>query len=712
MAKKATLTDVSPGYQSNGTLNNNFIALNDKFENTLSRDGSTPNNMEADLDMDSNDILNAKDGTFSGDLVVKGVNILENLTGIDAGTVAMIRNSFTGDGTTTTFTLTRTPAGQGSVVPRIDGVDQFISEWTLSGNSLIFTEAPHDGALIEVILFNEFEVIPDLTYLPSTPQDFGAVGDGVTDDSVAIKAWIEAGGQMFGPTGNYLVGGVVATLTKDMHAELMPGCKFISVTNLDNDMIRINADSTTVSGGTLVDIFVRGGFFDQTNQKNSTVIPFSANYPGANPGTTSTAEALSIRGEVSIGGTPTAGFNKVTLRDIVGVASSTGHWESAGGDSCIFVGGSVTVDVSYCKFTGARDQGIYLSGLTSGAIPNSSMVATYNTFVGCMFGATTKRLASNVVLAHNIGINTANVVSSVDVTTTGDNVLLAHNISKAGAWIVARATGGNAIKCVGNQSYRHGHLLEGDVVPTTVFNNNNSCVRMEGTQKSEASSNRIVDLNTGVTASSPAVRLDSDGTNDAQYTKVFNNTADGVSSVVIEDSGEADFNEYWDNRGRNMSGDDVVLDGASSLDRDSHLYENNGTTTQTGSTTNDLVDSATIKGGVIRKTDKIRIEIAGSITGTAGTKRFGLKLGGATQRNFPTFVAGDAGEFRIEATVEMNSLTSQRMSGMAIVNTSAAALHRNEGQDFNSDVVLGLYIQLGNAADSVAINTFTVSLEK
>lgn len=41
------------------TINNNNNKIEQALENTLSRDGSTPNNMQADIDMDSNDILNA-----------------------------------------------------------------------------------------------------------------------------------------------------------------------------------------------------------------------------------------------------------------------------------------------------------------------------------------------------------------------------------------------------------------------------------------------------------------------------------------------------------------------------------------------------------------------------------------------------------------------------------------------------------------------------
>jgi hypothetical protein len=50
-------------------LNANFEALRNALLNTVSRDGSTPNVMEADFDMNGNDILNA-----SG-LFINGVDV-------------------------------------------------------------------------------------------------------------------------------------------------------------------------------------------------------------------------------------------------------------------------------------------------------------------------------------------------------------------------------------------------------------------------------------------------------------------------------------------------------------------------------------------------------------------------------------------------------------------------------------------------------------
>lgn len=59
MTKKASLTEVVNTFDNTSTINANFTAINDKLDNTVSRDGSAPNSMSSDLDMNSNDILNA-----------------------------------------------------------------------------------------------------------------------------------------------------------------------------------------------------------------------------------------------------------------------------------------------------------------------------------------------------------------------------------------------------------------------------------------------------------------------------------------------------------------------------------------------------------------------------------------------------------------------------------------------------------------------------
>jgi len=70
MAKKPTVTTIASGYASTTTLNSNFEALREGFDNTLSLDGSTPNAMQADLDLNGNDIINA------GSILVDGDDLL------------------------------------------------------------------------------------------------------------------------------------------------------------------------------------------------------------------------------------------------------------------------------------------------------------------------------------------------------------------------------------------------------------------------------------------------------------------------------------------------------------------------------------------------------------------------------------------------------------------------------------------------------------
>ncbi len=66
MAKKPTLNTIASGYASNTTLNSNFEELRDAFDNTLSLDGSTPNAMGADLDLNGNNIIGASGLTVNG----------------------------------------------------------------------------------------------------------------------------------------------------------------------------------------------------------------------------------------------------------------------------------------------------------------------------------------------------------------------------------------------------------------------------------------------------------------------------------------------------------------------------------------------------------------------------------------------------------------------------------------------------------------------
>lgn len=58
MAKRPTLTDLTSQYSAQSTVNGNNDEIEQAFDNTLSRDGSSPNQMESDFDLNGYDVLN------------------------------------------------------------------------------------------------------------------------------------------------------------------------------------------------------------------------------------------------------------------------------------------------------------------------------------------------------------------------------------------------------------------------------------------------------------------------------------------------------------------------------------------------------------------------------------------------------------------------------------------------------------------------------
>lgn len=69
---KLTITDIASGYASTTALNTAFTAIEAALENTLSRDGTSPNQMGANLDMNGFSILNQKASSGNENFVWMG----------------------------------------------------------------------------------------------------------------------------------------------------------------------------------------------------------------------------------------------------------------------------------------------------------------------------------------------------------------------------------------------------------------------------------------------------------------------------------------------------------------------------------------------------------------------------------------------------------------------------------------------------------------
>jgi hypothetical protein len=76
MAKAPNLPTITGQFASAGQLNQAFRDIEDAFDNTISRDGSVPNTMSADLDLNGNALLNV--GTIDADnLTLNGQQIVD-----------------------------------------------------------------------------------------------------------------------------------------------------------------------------------------------------------------------------------------------------------------------------------------------------------------------------------------------------------------------------------------------------------------------------------------------------------------------------------------------------------------------------------------------------------------------------------------------------------------------------------------------------------
>ena len=90
---------------------------------------------------------------------------------------SLVRNNFTGDNSTTDFTLTLAPMNENNTFVYLDGVYQEKSEYSVSGTTLSFTGAPASGDSIEVI-------IPKTTELQQPAV--GSIDDATMYDTTAI----------------------------------------------------------------------------------------------------------------------------------------------------------------------------------------------------------------------------------------------------------------------------------------------------------------------------------------------------------------------------------------------------------------------------------------------------------------------------------------------------------------------------------------------
>lgn len=101
---------------------------------------------------ESGDIINQYDYVFRYNSTI---DAFQQVGGGSGGSVIVVRDTFTGDGVDTAFTLSVTPGADAELEVYIDGVHQHEDEWSFSGTTLTIPEAPVNGSKITAKISNQ-----------------------------------------------------------------------------------------------------------------------------------------------------------------------------------------------------------------------------------------------------------------------------------------------------------------------------------------------------------------------------------------------------------------------------------------------------------------------------------------------------------------------------------------------------------------------------
>ena len=210
------------------------------------------------------------------------------------GPTVIGRQQFTGDGTTTVFTLAATSSSAAAVI-YIDGVYQEQETYTVVGTTLTFTEAPPTNASIEVLAYKITDVgttdANSVTYTPAgtgavqttvqtklresvSVKDFGAVGDGVTDDTAAIQAAMDYANALYAeslefPKGlqypDLMIPSGIYVVSDTLHPTTTDGRGYPNLVGAVPGSVTIEWRDTSGTPKPLIDLYNKGENFNMTN---------------------------------------------------------------------------------------------------------------------------------------------------------------------------------------------------------------------------------------------------------------------------------------------------------------------------------------------------------------------------------------------------------------------------------------------------------------
>jgi len=272
-----TLKDVGSGFKRTA-INENFTGIETEINNNLlSKNGG--NALEAALDFNSNRGINVADGVFGTDLV--NVSQLNSIVSGSGGlsSIAQAREVQLGSAAVANvFTLTGITYAVGvntiSVYRNGQRLEKTVDYAETSSSSVTLTFTPNSADRFVFITndlsTSEFTTTAVITHSqPGTSynlgtylqnrhivniRDFGAVGDGVTDDTVAIQAAIDSlsnGDSIRFPRASYVCGLLSSVDQENIHWAF-EGSTLIASSGTPDHILRIENTTEEFKRGHVV----------------------------------------------------------------------------------------------------------------------------------------------------------------------------------------------------------------------------------------------------------------------------------------------------------------------------------------------------------------------------------------------------------------------------------------------------------------------------
>lgn len=160
-----TLPTIAGGYLSMEALNSALRTIEEALDTLLSRVGTAPNQMEADLDMNGHSLLNVGASSDAESLVTQGT-MESYVSSLSSGIMVQKQQSFTAIAAQTTFVLTQFSYSVGTynLAVYVNGVRKFAgTDYEETNSTTIDFLAGMTGGELVTFVTNDFLATVDLT---------------------------------------------------------------------------------------------------------------------------------------------------------------------------------------------------------------------------------------------------------------------------------------------------------------------------------------------------------------------------------------------------------------------------------------------------------------------------------------------------------------------------------------------------------------------